>query len=462
MVDLMVDKQQSGAAGKGVPAGFKLTEVGIIPEDWDVSTILNLTTNIIDYRGRTPKKLGMDWGGDIVALSAGNVKKGYIDLSSECYFGSKELYKRWMTSGHPQKGDIAFTMEAPLGNAASIPDNNRYILSQRTILLQIDEDNFSPPLILQALLSDRFQLYISESATGSTAQGIKRSIFEKLCIALPKNIVEQKAIANALANIDNLINSLERLLTKKQSIKTATMQQLLTGKTRLPQFALRKDGTVKGYRRSEFGDIPEDWETSTLDNFISKLDAGVSVNSVNEKDIFSHGKNILKTSCVSNGYFYGHEAKSIVPDDINRAKTTPKKGCIIISRMNTPNLVGELGYVERDEPNLYLPDRLWQMNVCQEQIIDNRWLAYILSFPLISNKLKETATGTSNSMKNISKDSLYSLSFPRPSKDEQTAIATILSDMDKEIQTLQQRLDKTRQLKQGMMQELLTGKTRLI
>lgn len=249
-------------------------------------------------------------GGDIVALSAGNVKKGYIDLSSECYFGSKELYKRWMTSGHPQKGDIAFTMEAPLGNAASIPDNNRYILSQRTILLQIDEDNFSPPLILQALLSDRFQLYISESATGSTAQGIKRSIFEKLCIALPKNIVEQKAIANALANIDNLINSLERLLTKKQSIKTATMQQLLTGKTRLPQFALRKDGTVKGYRRSEFGDIPEDWETSTLDNFISKLDAGVSVNSVNEKDIFSHGKNILKTSCVSNGYFYGHEAKS--------------------------------------------------------------------------------------------------------------------------------------------------------
>ncbi|HCQ7314550.1 TPA: restriction endonuclease subunit S, partial [Escherichia coli] len=65
----------------------------MIPEDWVVSTILNLTTNIIDYRGRTPKKLGMDWGdGDIVALSAANVKKGYIDLSTECYFGSEELY----------------------------------------------------------------------------------------------------------------------------------------------------------------------------------------------------------------------------------------------------------------------------------------------------------------------------------------------------------------------------------
>ncbi|KMQ78852.1 hypothetical protein ACS33_06685 [Edwardsiella ictaluri] len=317
------------------------------------------------------------------------------------------------------------------------------------------------PYVFYQLQSNLVQRQIAETL-GATINQITNKDLSNFKIAVPRNKDEYIEISDKLASIDGLIIDLKKIVNKKQAIKTATMQQLLTGKTRLPQFALRKDGTVKGYRRSEFGDIPEDWETSTLDNFISKLDAGVSVNSVNEKDIFSHGKNILKTSCVSNGYFYGHEAKSIVPDDINRAKTTPKKGCIIISRMNTPNLVGELGYVERDEPNLYLPDRLWQMNVCQEQIIDNRWLAYILSFPLISNKLKETATGTSNSMKNISKDSLYSLSFPRPSKDEQIAIATILSDMDKEIQTLHQRLDKTRQLKQGMMQELLTGKTRLI
>ncbi|MDF6790517.1 restriction endonuclease subunit S [Escherichia coli] len=265
MVDLMVNEQRSGTVGKGVPAGYKLTEMEMIPEDWVVSTILNLTTNIIDYRGRTPKKLGMDWGdGDIVALSAANVKKGYIDLSTECYFGSEELYKRWMTSGHPQKGDIAFTMEAPLGNAASIPDNRKYILSQRTILLQIDRENFSPSLILQILLSERFQSYISESATGSTAQGIKRSVLEKLYISIPKSIVEQKAIANVLTNVDSLILSLEKLLSKKQSIKTATMQQLLTGKTRLPQFALRKDGSAKGYKKSELGEIPEDWNCINL------------------------------------------------------------------------------------------------------------------------------------------------------------------------------------------------------
>ena len=84
-------------------------------------------------------------------------------------------------------------MEAPLGNAASIPDNRKYILSQRTILLQIDRENFSPSLILQILLSERFQSYISESsATGSTAQGIKRSVLEKLYISIPKSIVEQK------------------------------------------------------------------------------------------------------------------------------------------------------------------------------------------------------------------------------------------------------------------------------
>lgn len=68
MVDLMVNEQRSGTVGKGVPAGYKLTEMEMIPEDWVVSTILNLTTNIIDYRGRTPKKLGMDWGGMGISL----------------------------------------------------------------------------------------------------------------------------------------------------------------------------------------------------------------------------------------------------------------------------------------------------------------------------------------------------------------------------------------------------------
>jgi type I restriction enzyme S subunit len=93
----------------------------------------------IDYRGRTPKKLGMDWGdGQIPALSANNVQMGSIDFGRECYLGSEALYERWMTNGRTAKGDLVITLEAPLGNVARIPDDSRYILSQRVVLLRFD------------------------------------------------------------------------------------------------------------------------------------------------------------------------------------------------------------------------------------------------------------------------------------------------------------------------------------
>lgn len=102
--------------------------------------LIQILHNIIDYRGRTPKKLGMNWGGgNIPALSAGNVKQGYIDFEQDCYYGSVELYTKWMKQGATRKNDIIFTTEAPLGNVALIPDDKKYILSQRTVLLQVRE-----------------------------------------------------------------------------------------------------------------------------------------------------------------------------------------------------------------------------------------------------------------------------------------------------------------------------------
>ena len=94
--------------------------------------------------------------------------------------------------------------------------------------------------------------------------------------------------------------------------------------------------------------------------------------------------------------------------------------------------------------------------------IDARWLSYVLSFPSVSKRIKDAATGTSGSMKNIAKSSLMGLELAFPVPEEQATIATILADMDAELQALEQRLSKTRQIKQGMMQELLTGKTRLM
>ncbi|MGE6167865.1 restriction endonuclease subunit S [Aeromonas media] len=219
----------------GTPKGYKTSELGQIPEDWITPTLKGITSNIIDYRGRTPRKLGLEWGGgNILALSAGNVKKGFIDYEAECYFGSDELYKKWMTSGDASKGDIVFTMEAPLGNVALIPNEDKYILSQRTILLKLERSKFLPTFIIQVFLSDMFQSYISESATGSTAQGIKRATFDKMFVAVPSCLEEQTAIATILSDMESELTTLEQKLAKARDVKQGMMQQLLTGRIRLP------------------------------------------------------------------------------------------------------------------------------------------------------------------------------------------------------------------------------------
>jgi restriction endonuclease S subunit len=171
---------------------------------------------------------------------------------------------------------------------------------------------------------------------------------------------------------------------------------------------------------------------------------------------------VLKTSAVSAGRLIPEECKRIALADVVRARLNPRANTILISRMNTPDLVGDVAYVPADYPWLFLPDRLWMTRFKAGVQIDVRWLAYLLSSRAYQQQIKAAATGTSGSMKNISKNSLLGLPVLFPEQEEQTAIAAVLSDMDAELAALETRREKTRLLKLGMMQELLTGKTRLI
>lgn len=216
-----------------------------------------------------------------------------------------------------------------------------------------------------------------------------------------------------------------------------------------------------GYKQTEVGVIPEDWEAMKLDSFISKLEAGVSVNSVADGEGSSSFK-ILKTSCAANGKFDPNEAKEIAPKDIKRAKLNPSPNSIIISRMNTPDLVGESGFVKEHFSGLFLPDRLWLTQHRKDVPHDVQWLANCLAYPPVSAKIKAAATGTSGSMKNLSKSALLSAVVPAPTNpDEQKAIAGALSDVDGLIAGLEALIAKKRSLKTATMQQLLTGKTRL-
>jgi len=222
------------------------------------------------------------------------------------------------------------------------------------------------------------------------------------------------------------------------------------------------DGSAipRGYKRTEVGAIPDNWTVGHLSDSIAALEAGVSVNSTDE-DLLADAPAILKTSCVQLGTFLPHEAKLIAPRDRHRATLTPRRDTILISRMNTIDLVGESGLVDRDYPNLFIPDRLWMTVYHSLSHVSPQWLAYILSSSSYRKQLRLIATGTSGSMKNIAKGALLGLRVAYPSPAEQRTIAEALSDVDGLLGALEALIAKKRAIKQAAMQQLLTGKTRL-
>ncbi|MCB9555213.1 MAG: restriction endonuclease subunit S [Deltaproteobacteria bacterium] len=213
--------------------GTKQTEVGVIPEDWDVVPFVKIVGQYIDYRGRTPKKLGLEWGGgDILALSANNVQMGHIDTEKEAYLGSSELYGKWMQQGDCQKGDVLLTMEAPLGNVAQIPDSKKYILSQRVLLIK-PKASVLRDWLAHYMRADSFQAQLAMNATGSTAKGIQRQKLDLVPVSVPRVIDEQKAISSVLVDMHAELDALKAKLCKARQIKQGMMHNLLTGRIRL-------------------------------------------------------------------------------------------------------------------------------------------------------------------------------------------------------------------------------------
>ena len=417
-----------------VPAGYKQTEVGVIPEDWETDSMLNISRQIMDYRGRTPKKLGMDWGGgDIPALSAGNVKMGIIDFNAECYFGSEALYRRWMTQGDVEKDDILFTTEAPLGNVALVPDDRKYILSQRTILLQLCQERASSRYLFQMLLSDGFQRMLADYSSGSTAKGIQRKKFEQLRVPIPPP-QEQLAIAEALSDVDALLGGLDRLIAKKRDLKQAAMQQLLTGQTRLSGFRgewVRKP--IKAIVETPVTDGPH-----LTPNFLAD---GIPFLSVN--NLIDNRVDLSDLRYISQ---WDHEEFS--------KKCKPHKNDILLGKAAS---VGKVAIVDFDlEFNIWSPIALIRVRAEYSP----QFVFYQLQGADLTKQI--ALLTNSSSQGNIGMGDIERLMLRIPLLPEQNAIANILSNMDAELAALEARRDKTRALKQGMMQELLTGRIRLV
>ncbi|ELZ7232012.1 restriction endonuclease subunit S [Vibrio parahaemolyticus] len=396
-----------------VPEGYKLTEVGVIPAEWDV-TELQYAVDFLDGL-RKPIKSGdrTKIAGSYPYYGA----SGIVDYVNDYIFDDELILLG-------EDGENIVSRNQPLAfkvKGKIWVNNHAHVLKPKP--------NFDIGFLTEFLESLDYSLLNS----GTAQPKLNKQTCLKIKVAQPSK-AEQTAIANALSDVDVLISELEKLIAKKQAIKTATMQQLLTGKKRLPQFAKNEDGTSKGFKKSELGEIPEDWEVDKIGNLVSITTGGRNTQDRIDDGLYPF---FVRSQTVEriNSFSFDGEAVLTAGDGVGTGK--------IFHYIN-----GKFDFHQR----VYL------MHGFGENL--NGYFFYLF----FSNNFYDRIMSMTakSSVDSVRKEMIAEMKILLPSKDEQAEIATILCDMDGEIQTLEQRLTKTRQIKQGMMQELLTGKTRLV
>lgn len=442
----MAEQMMQETAGKVIPTGYKQTEVGVIPEDWIVEPLENFTS-FISYGFTNPMPTTVSGPFMITARDISNGKIQYGDARAT----SAEAFDKYLTpKSKPKKSDLLLTKDGTLGRLALV-DDELICINQSVAILRPNE-RVSPDFFKSLLESPFYQGRMIDDAGGSTIKHIYITIVNKMLLGMPSNKAEQIAIANVLSDSDALIDALEQLIAKKQAIKSATMQQLLTGRTRLPAFAQRPDGTKKGYKPSELGDIPEDWEVAPFGNLFEtsisrkNLRATEVVSFVGMQDVTEtaqlHNQTSITYEKVKIGFTY------FECGDVLVAKITPcfenGKGC------HTKSLKSDVGFGSTEFHVLRATANA-----------DSDFIYYWTTQTCFRKQLESEMVGSAGHRR-VPLPAIQSYMIPcSMNKKEQTAIATILSDMDNELQALTQKLEKARALKQGMMQQLLTGKIRL-
>jgi len=373
--------------------GFKNTEVGVIPIDWD-SVLLSSVLKI--RHGKSQKEVIEENGVYPILASGGQIGKANKYL----YDKPSVLIGRKGTIDKPQFMDVPFwTVD--------------------TLFYSEIVDNCLPKFVYyQFLLID---WYAYNEASGVPSLNAKT--IEKIQIPLPPNKAEQIAIATALNDADSLISQLEKLIAKKKAMKQGAMQELLKPK--------------------------EGWETKTLGE-IGECIIGLTYSPSNVK---KEGKLVLRSSNIK-GNKLVFDNNVFVDVDVNDRLITRKTDILICVRNGSRNLIGKCAFIDgRGVGETFGAF----MSVFRSPF--NEYIFHVLQSHYIHTQIEETIGATINQLTN---KNLNSFVIPFPNTSEQKKIALILSDMDIEILKLEVKLDKQKQLKQGMMQSLLIGKIRLV
>lgn len=401
-----------------VRTGYKLTPAGVVPENWELDFIANLA----------------------------DISTGSKNTEDRVENGEYPFFVRSQTveqiNSYSFNGEAVLTAGDGVGTGKVFHYiNGKFDVHQRVYRIS----NFSNRIngyFFYLYFSSYFYSQIMQMTAKSSVDSVRKEMISGMLIPFPPTLSEQESIAEVLSNADALIESLEQLLTKKRRIKKGAMQELLTGKKRLPGFS---------------GEWKE-WALFDLAGCSKELfDDGDWIES---EHITKEGVRLVQTGNIGVGCFIERSGKKFIFEEsfvALRCKEI-RQGDLLICRLADPAgracvlpEIDETKIITSVDVTIFRPP---------ETLANRVFLANIFSTDQWFRAVSNQSGGTTH--KRISRGALGRLRIRVPSVEEQTAIATILSDMDAEIAALEAKRSKARQLRQGMVQELLTGRVRLV
>jgi type I restriction enzyme, S subunit len=423
-----------------VEAPYKQTDIGEIPSDWSITSLREATdaARPISY-GIVQTGPNIDGGVPcirVVDIDNGRLNTTGLICTSQAISAG---YRRTLL----QTGDLVMPLRGKVGDVAEVgPELEGANLTRGVALLSI-RSGIVGSYCRQALAWSTTRRRLEQSMNGSALQEIPIAALRSFQIALPREEREQRAIATALSDVDALIAGLEKLIAKKRDLKQAAMQQLLTGQTRLPGFS-------------------GEWVVKRLGDHFTILKNGVN----------SRAELSVEGGVAYLHYGDIHGSKSLFLNPQNTTMPTlPLAKAKDLDRLQSGDLVfadasedlDGVGKSVEVQGSGALDLVSGQHTIAirfDKAVLADGFKAYLQFFPAFSAHLYKLAAGTKVYATNRSH--IASAEIKLPDVDEQRAIASILLSMDTELSLLESRLAKTRELKQGMMQQLLTGRTRLV
>ena len=393
-------------------------------KDWVNRPLLSNIDKILDYRGRTPKKLGLSWSDTgYLALSALNVKNGYIDFNADANYGDQELYDRWMGDNHLHKGQVVFTTEAPMGNVAQLPNDDLYILSQRTIAFEVKHDLIREDFLATLLRSPKIFNELTSLSSGGTAKGVSQKSLSNLKVCVPTSLEEQSAIGSLFRTLDDLLASYKDNLANYQSLKATMLSKMFpkAGQT-VPE--IRLDG------------FEGEWKKDTLEPYLTESrisgDTGLTAKKITVK---LWGKGVI-------------EKEEKYAGSSNTQYFIRKAGQFIYSKLDFQNQAFGIIPNELDgyQSTLDLP-------TFDIQNIDPKFLLeYVMRRDFY--EYQGLIANGSRKAKRIHPEDFLVMPVRIPSLEEQQTIGTYFSNLDNLIASHQEKISQLETLKKKLLQDM--------